>query len=220
MICTIHSTCATTKEGVGFFPAISGRTYPGLTFFVQQILNGLTIGSVYALVALGLTLVYGILAIPNFSHGALFTIGAYAAFAIIERLHAGFWLALVGAAAVAAMIWTLPRWVGPMRAKADKLPPWSLYRLVNGAGFMLSCSALVKAGVQIPEILRILQRGMSMLTHSGTIVYSTCSLNPVENEAVVAAALNSNPGAYISQYERNKPTPSIIPLLDFELVDV
>lgn len=68
-------------------------------------------------------------------------------------------LLFVVGAAVAACIWTLPRWVGPMRAKFDRLPPWSLYRLVNGAGFMLSCSALVKAGVQIPEILRILQRG-------------------------------------------------------------
>ncbi|QQK80539.1 branched-chain amino acid ABC transporter permease [Salicibibacter cibi] len=43
----------------------------------QQLFNGLTIGSVYSLVALGLTLVYGILHVPNFAHGALYMVGGY-----------------------------------------------------------------------------------------------------------------------------------------------
>ena len=75
-----------------------------LSLFVQQILNGLTLGSIYALVALGLTLVYGILHIPNFSHGALFMAGAYAAFFFIGSLGANYWLALIGAAAGTSLI--------------------------------------------------------------------------------------------------------------------
>jgi hypothetical protein len=41
---------------------------------LQQLLNGITIGSVYSLVALGLTLVFGILHVPNFAHGAFYMI--------------------------------------------------------------------------------------------------------------------------------------------------
>lgn len=47
--------------------------------FLQQIVNGLTVGSVYSLVALGYTMVYGILKLINFAHGEMFMIGAYLA---------------------------------------------------------------------------------------------------------------------------------------------
>lgn len=48
-----------------------------LTVFIQQFLNGLSIGSVYAIFALGYTLIFSILGIINFAHGAVFTLGAY-----------------------------------------------------------------------------------------------------------------------------------------------
>lgn len=51
--------------------------------FIQQVINGLTIGSVYALVALGYTMVYGVLRLINFAHGDLFMVGAYLAFTLV-----------------------------------------------------------------------------------------------------------------------------------------
>lgn len=45
--------------------------------FVQQVLNGLAVGGIYALVALGYTMVYGVMKLINFAHGDLFTIGSY-----------------------------------------------------------------------------------------------------------------------------------------------
>jgi branched-chain amino acid transport system permease protein len=75
-----------------------------LELFLQQVLNGLTLGGVYCLVALGLTLVYGILHVPNFAHGAFYMAGAYAAFFLVTRLGFNYWLAMAGAAAAVAII--------------------------------------------------------------------------------------------------------------------
>jgi len=57
------------------------------------------LGSIYALVALGLTLIYGILEIPNFAHGALYMVGAYISFLIITSLGIPYWIALILSAA-------------------------------------------------------------------------------------------------------------------------
>lgn len=51
-----------------------------MTFYVQQILNALQVGSVYALIALGYTMVYGILTMINFAHGDIFMVSTYLAF--------------------------------------------------------------------------------------------------------------------------------------------
>ncbi|MBH8562950.1 branched-chain amino acid ABC transporter permease [Nostoc sp. CENA67] len=54
-----------------------------ISLFLQQLLNGLSIGSVYAIFALGYTLVYSILGIINLAHGAIFTLGAYFTYALM-----------------------------------------------------------------------------------------------------------------------------------------
>lgn len=51
-----------------------------MSTLLQQILNGLSLGSIYALIALGYTMVYGILKLINFAHGEVFMIGAYAGY--------------------------------------------------------------------------------------------------------------------------------------------
>ncbi len=57
--------------------------------FLQQLVNGLTAGSVYAVVALGYTMVYGIIQLINFAHGEVVMIGAMVAFTVINALAAG-----------------------------------------------------------------------------------------------------------------------------------
>lgn len=69
-----------------------------MDLFLQQVLNGLTLGGIYSLVALGLTLVYGIMAVPNFAHGAFYMVGAFAAFYLSSRFGLGYWSAMAAAA--------------------------------------------------------------------------------------------------------------------------
>jgi branched-chain amino acid transport system permease protein len=55
-------------------------------YFIQQLLNGLTIGSTYALIAIGYTMVYGIIGMINFAHGEIYMIGMYVSFVAITGL--------------------------------------------------------------------------------------------------------------------------------------
>jgi branched-chain amino acid transport system permease protein len=58
--------------------------------FIQQIINGLSLGSVYALVALGYTMVYGIIKLLNFAHGDVYMVGAFVGYYIISNYNLGF----------------------------------------------------------------------------------------------------------------------------------
>jgi len=57
-----------------------------MEFFIQQLTNGLAVGGIYALIALGYTMVYGVLKLINFAHGDLFTIGAYLGLTLLTAL--------------------------------------------------------------------------------------------------------------------------------------
>ncbi len=57
-----------------------------MDIFIQQVINGLVLGCVYAIVAIGYTMVYGILQLINFAHGALVMIGAMVAYTVISLL--------------------------------------------------------------------------------------------------------------------------------------
>lgn len=77
-----------------------------LTLFLQQFLNGISIGSVYAIFALGYTLVFSILGIINFAHGAIFTLGAYFTYFLV-----GGGFGFNGLLANAKLPFALPFWL-------------------------------------------------------------------------------------------------------------
>ncbi|MBB2754079.1 UNVERIFIED_ORG: branched-chain amino acid transport system permease protein [Rhizobium aethiopicum] len=90
-----------------------------MEYFVQQLFNGLTLGSIYGLVAIGYTMVYGIIGMINFAHGDIFMLGGFAAlivFLVLTSIFAGLPVAiLLLAMLVVAMLmtslwnWTIER---------------------------------------------------------------------------------------------------------------
>ena len=87
----------------------------------QQLLNGLFLGSVYALFALGYTLVFGILDILNLAHAAVLMVGAFAALVLVADLNVNVWLALAGSMAFSALLGVLLEKVAfaPLRRRPD-----------------------------------------------------------------------------------------------------
>lgn len=70
----------------------------------QQLVNALSLGCVYALFALGFTLMFGILGVINLSHGAVFVAGAYAALQAVTRLELPLWAGVLAAAAASGVL--------------------------------------------------------------------------------------------------------------------
>src|SRR5215470_12893776 len=96
-----------------------------MTVVLQQVINGVVLGSLYVLVALGLTLVYGVLVQINFAHADVVTFGAFAAYFFVNGL-GGNYLASVAVALVvgAALGWLMNAAIfAPLRERGSELLP-------------------------------------------------------------------------------------------------
>lgn len=75
-----------------------------MDLLLQQLINGFYNGSVYSLVALGLTMVFGILHVPNFAQGAFYMIGAYVALTFMTMAGVHYWIAMFASMIVVALL--------------------------------------------------------------------------------------------------------------------
>ncbi|WP_323071729.1 branched-chain amino acid ABC transporter permease [Mycetohabitans endofungorum] len=134
-----------------------------MDIFIQQILNGLVLGSVYAMIALGYTMVYGILGIINFAHGDVLMVGAMVALSAVSVLQAHFpglgnvltlVLALVIAVAVCACLgFTIEKVAYRPLRRAPRLAP--LITAI-GASILLQTLAMVIWGrnpLSFPQLI-------------------------------------------------------------------
>ncbi|MEW6489124.1 MAG: branched-chain amino acid ABC transporter permease [Thermodesulfobacteriota bacterium] len=91
--------------------------------FLQQLTNGLAVGGIYALIALGYTMVYGVLRLINFAHGDLFTLGAYLGMTLLVSLGLRDGLGpVLGVAVLAVMVMGLVGLVGALLERTAYRP--------------------------------------------------------------------------------------------------
>jgi branched-chain amino acid transport system permease protein len=148
-----------------------------MTLLLQEILNGIVVGSIYSLVALGLTLVYGVMEIPNFAHGHLYMLGAYIALFLLTAAHFSYWPALLAAVVVLVLIGLL----------LERLVFYPLRRapqvntMIASVGVMLFLEALAQA-IWGPDFQR-------MPTPYGNVVHLGPLTATQQQLIVVAAAI-------------------------------
>src|ERR1700681_2019148 len=76
----------------------------GLIMFLQQLINGIALGSTYALIALGYTMVYGIITLINFAHGEIYMVGAFVGLFATSILKLNFLVAMLVAMLVCVLL--------------------------------------------------------------------------------------------------------------------
>ena len=116
-----------------------------LTIILQQGINGVLVGSLYVLVALGLTLIYGVLVQINFAHADIVTLGAFAAYFVTHLLSGNYFAGIAVALIVGAVLgWLVNALIfSPLRERGNELLP--LIATI-GVSIMLQNAMLVLLG--------------------------------------------------------------------------
>ncbi|UVC16661.1 branched-chain amino acid ABC transporter permease [Mesorhizobium onobrychidis] len=120
-----------------------------MQYFVQQLINGLTLGSIYGLIAIGYTMVYGIIGMINFAHGDIFMVGAFAALIVFLILGALFYsvpvvIALLVMMIVAMLLTSLYNWTIEKVAYRPLRGSFRLAPLITAIGMSIVLSNFVQ----------------------------------------------------------------------------
>ena len=151
-----------------------------MSLIISQLFNGLQTGSVYALVALGYSMVYGIILLLNFAHGDIIMVGAYMSFYAITSFHLHPVLSLVLAVVVSTVLGVLIEKVAytPLRSA----PRLSLLITAIGVSFLLENGAQLIFGAETksmdPLISGLLEIGSIKISYAAlvTIVVSVVAM--------------------------------------------
>jgi branched-chain amino acid transport system permease protein len=122
-----------------------------MEYFLQQLINGVTLGSIYGLIALGYTMVYGIIGMINFAHGDIFMVGAFVALISIVALgltaSTGFFvllLALVLVLVIAMVFASIYNWTVERVAYRPLRGSFRLAPLISAIGMSITLQEYVR----------------------------------------------------------------------------
>jgi len=168
-----------------------------MEYFVQQLINGVTLGSIYGLIAIGYTMVYGIIGMINFAHGDIFMIGAFAALIVIVGLGAiglGAAGALILVALLAAMLiaavygWALERVAyRPLRGS------FRLAALISAIGMSIFLQNYVQLsqGARVKPLQPMINGGFELMREGDfTVNLSYLQIMIVTSTVVLMAAFS------------------------------
>jgi branched-chain amino acid transport system permease protein len=146
---------------------------------LQQTINGLTMGAIYAIVGLGYTMVYGIIRLINFAHGAVFMVGAYLGLTILDMLGGAH--PSIGIAPALLLAIVLPAIVcGGLGFAMD----WLVYRRLRARRAHLLIPLIAALGISL-----ILETGAMLIWGKEFKVYP--AILPVWHVTIAGAVLNS-----------------------------
>jgi branched-chain amino acid transport system permease protein len=154
-----------------------------LESLLEFVIQGLVLGGLYALFAVGLSLIFGVLDVINVAHGEFFAIGGYLAFGGIVLLHlpagAGVLGATLGTFLVGLAVY--PLLLAPLRRRLGRRPPGPLYLVLTlGLSTFLQSSLLAVAGGEYlrvpPHVRGILDLAVTAVSYQRLLVLGTALL--------------------------------------------
>jgi branched-chain amino acid transport system permease protein len=147
-----------------------------MEYFAQQLINGVTLGSIYGLIAIGYTMVYGIIGMINFAHGDVFMVGSFTALIVFLILIAAgltsvplalFLMLLVGMALTSLWGWTVERLAYRPLRQSFRLAP-----LISAIGMSIVLQNFVQIaqGARVKPLQPLVTDGYTLLERDGFAV--------------------------------------------------
>jgi branched-chain amino acid transport system permease protein len=165
------------RDGAEVFASASHRAPGGtLAYALQQLINGITLGMIYGLIAVGYTMVYGIIGMINFAHGDVFMIGSFLSVIALTALGMlgitwvplALFLTLLFAMAISALYgWTIERVAyRPLRGSFRLAP------LISAIGMSIALQnfAQVAQGARDKNIAELIPGGLKVMEENGFVV--------------------------------------------------